>query len=212
MLQERVRKAAEYYSAKLSEYVLLCGKTKVSTENKAVRKQYEDRFSTFKDELALKVRLLKHECEDGVRFSVSDYLSTKARILLNISDPSPEPKQVKKAKAPKPVKVNTREVSYRMFCEGMTVAQIATERGLAESTVFGHLLDYVKTGQIDATRLVAEDHWEEIRRYLLEHPKPGKLSEIKDAVSPSITYDEIRLVVYGVEGEPPVKREPPVQA
>ena len=212
MLQERVRKAAEYYSAKLSEYVLLCGKTKVSTENKAVRKQYEDRFSTFKDELALKVRLLKHECEDGVHFSVSDYLSTKARILLNISDPSPEPKPVKKAKAPKPAKVSTREVSYRMFCEGMTVAQIAKERGLAESTVFGHLLDYVKTGQIDATRLVAEDHWEEIRRYLLEHPKPGKLSEIKDAVSPSITYDEIRLVVYGVEGEPPVKREPPVQA
>lgn len=194
-VQERVSKAAAYYLAKLSEFSLLCGKTKIDTDNKAVRKQFDDRFSTFKNELAMKTRLLKHECDEGVRFSVADYLSAKAKILLGVGDPVADARPAKKAKTPKPVKPNTREISYAMFNEGMSVERIAKERGLAASTILGHLLYYVKTGQVDVARLVSREHIEEVRMYLLDHPKPGSLAEIKEAVSPSITYEEIRLVL-----------------
>lgn len=77
----------------------------------------------------------------------------------------------------------------------MDVAQIAKERGLTYGTVFGHLAQYVKDGLLDIGRIVPEEHLEELRRYIIEHPEPGTVSEIKAAVSPSITYDEIRLVV-----------------
>ena len=194
-VQERVSKAAAYYLAKLSEFSLLCGKTKIDTDSKAVRKQFDDRFSTFKNELAMKTRLLKHECDEGVRFSVADYLSAKAKILLGVGDPVADARPAKKAKTPKPVKPNTREISYAMFNEGMSVERIAKERGLAASTILGHLLYYVKTGQVDVARLVSREHIEEVRMYLLDHPKPGSLAEIKEAVSPSITYEEIRLVL-----------------
>lgn len=195
LLQERVRKAAEYYSDRLAELVLLCAKTKVETDNKMLKKQFEDRLATFKSELSLKERLLGHECSEGVCFSAADYLSEKARILLDIDGHAPEAKPARKAKAPKQPKPHTREVSYRMFADGMDVAQIAKERGLTYGTVFGHLAQYVRDGLLDIGRIVPEGHLEELRRYILEHPEPGTVSEIKAAVSPSITYDEIRLVV-----------------
>lgn len=196
MLTERVRKAAKYYRGRLSSFALLCEKTKVSTDNKTVRKQFEDRFTTFKDELSLKLKLLQHECTAEVGFSPADYLSAKARILLGDSVSETGNRNGRKTqKAQKPPKVPTREISYNMFSEGMTVSQIASERGLAVSTVFGHLLTYVRSGQIMAESIVPKEHLEELHQYLLTHPKPGLLSEVKAAVSPEITYDEIKLVI-----------------
>ena len=46
-----------------------------------------------------------------------------------------------------------------------------------------------------AADVLLREHIEEVRMYLLDHPKPGSLAEIKEAVSPSITYEEIRLVL-----------------
>lgn len=196
MLTERVRKAAKYYRGRLSSFALLCEKTKVSTDNKTVRKQFEDRFTTFKDELSLKLKLLQHECTAEAGFSPADYLSAKARILLGDSVSETGNRNGRKTqKAQKPPKVPTREISYNMFSEGMTVPQIASERGLAVSTVFGHLLTYVRSGQIMAESIVPKEHLEELHQYLLTHPKPGLLSEVKAAVSPEITYDEIKLVI-----------------
>lgn len=194
-LQERVSKAAMYYLEQLAGLVILCGKTKVCTENKVVKKQFDDRFSTFSSELALKVGLLKHECDDGVCFSVSDYLAGKARILLGAGNQDEEPKARKRSKAQKPPKVKTHEVSYNMFMEGMTVAQIAAERGLTAGTVFGHLARYAADGLIDIGQLIPQEHIDELRRYMLEHPGASSIGEIKASVSPQITYDEIRFVV-----------------
>lgn len=199
-LQERVSKAAMYYLEQLSGLVTLCGKTKVSTDNKVVKKQFDDRFSTFRGELALKVGLLKHECDDGVCFSVSDYLAEKARILLGEDNTAEEPKTRKRTKAQKPPKAKTHEVSYNMFKEGMTVAQIAAERGLTAGTVFGHLARYAADGLIDIGQLIPQEHIDELRRYMLEHPGASSLGEIKAAVSPQITYDEIRFVVNAGAG------------
>ena len=199
-LQERVSKAATYYLEQLAGLVTLCGKTKVGTDNKVVKKQFDDRLSTFSGELALKVGLLRHECAVGARFSVSDYLAEKARILLGDNNAAEEPKPRKRAKEPKPPKAKTYEISYSMFNEGLTVEQIAAERGLAKSTVFGHLVRYAADGLIDAERLIPKEHMDELRRYLLEHPGASSVSEIKTAVSQDITYDEIRFVVNAGAG------------
>ena len=156
LLEERIHKAAVYYSSKLSEFEILCDKTKISTDNKLIKKQFEERFSTYKSELSLKTRLLKHECDNNVKFTVADLLSAKAKILLGITDDT-DPKTIKKVKAPKmpkAPKIPTHEISFNMFIGGMTIEQIAAERGLAASTIFTHLINYVKSGQIGIDSLI----------------------------------------------------------
>ena len=191
LLEERVRKAAAYFYGKLSEFGILCDKTKVDTDNKLVKKQFEDRFSVFSGELALKLDLLKYERRSDVRFAVADLLSRKARILLGVND-EPEPKS-RKAKAPKAPKVPTREISYNMYVGGMSVEQIAAERRLAFSTVFSHLMTYVESGQINAGDLISKNHMDNLQAYFASNKMPSLLSEIKAGLDPSISYDEIRL-------------------
>ena len=195
LLEERIHKAAVYYSSKLSEFEILCDKTQISTDNKLIKKQFEERFSTYKSELSLKARLLKHECDNNVKFTVADLLSAKAKILLGITDDT-DPKTIKKVKAPKmpkAPKIPTHEISFNMFIGGMTIEQIAAERGLAASTIFTHLINYVESGQIGIDSLISNEHSAEIRSYFASNSIPASLKDIKEALSPSITYEEIRL-------------------
>ena len=198
MLEERIRKAAAYYSSKLSEFELLAGKTRVETENKQLKKQFEDRFASFNGELSLKTKLLKYECGKDVKFTVADLLSAKAKILLGTSTGSGQQhaKGTRTAQTPKPPKepkTPTREISFNMFNEGMSVEQVAKERGLAVSTIFSHLMTYAATGRIEAARLICKEHMEELHAYFSNTQVPALLSKIKEAVSQDITYDEIRL-------------------
>ena len=195
LLEERIHKAAVYYSSKLSEFEILCDKTKISTDNKLIKKQFEERFSTYKSELSLKTRLLKHECGNNVKFTVAGLLSAKAKILLGITDET-EPKTIKNVKAPKmpkAPKIPTHEISFNMFIGGMTIEQIAAERGLAASTIFTHLINHVESGQIGIDSLISNEHSDEIRSYFAGNSIPASLKDIKEALSPSITYEEIRL-------------------
>lgn len=191
VLEERVRKAAAYFSIKLSEFDILCSKTKVTTDNKQLKKQFNDRFTTFVDELSLKIGLFKHERSNEVRFSVADLLSTKAKILLGKNEP--ETKHTKKAKTPKPPKIPTREISYNMYIGGMSIEQIANERKLTYGTIFSHLLGYVESGEIDAWQLIPQEHVEKLQEYFKSGHRPTSLAEINESLDMTMPYSEISL-------------------
>lgn len=191
VLEERVRKAAAYFSIKLSEFDILCSKTKVTTDNKQLKKQFNDRFTTFVDELSLKIGLFKHERSNEVRFSVADLLSTKAKILLGKNDP--ETKHTKKAKTPKPPKIPTREISYNMYIGGMSIEQIANERKLTYGTIFSHLLGYVESGEIDAWQLIPQEHAKKLQEYFKSGHRPTSLAEINESLDMTMPYSEISL-------------------
>lgn len=191
VLEERVRKAAAYFSIKLSEFDILCSKTKVTTDNKQLKKQFNDRFTTFVDELSLKIGLFKHERSNEVRFSVADLLSTKAKILLGNNEP--ETKHTKKAKTPKPPKIPTREISYNMYIGGMSIEQIANERKLTYGTIFSHLLGYVESGEIDAWQLIPQEHAKKLQEYFKSGHRPTSLAEINESLDMTMPYSEISL-------------------
>lgn len=197
ILQERVHKAAAYFAEGIQPFVVLRSKTKVDTENKVIKKQFEDRFSTFSNELELKKELLEYESRDDMRFSAGDYLKVKAGILLRLDDKENEgthTRKKKSVKAPKKAKTPTRQISFDMFSAGMSLNQIAEERGLVPSTIFNHLAYYVKAGMLELDKLVPQEHLREIRTCIVNNPGYSSVSDLKAAVSPEITYDEIRLV------------------
>ena len=56
--------------------------------------------------------------------------------------------------AVKPNKIDTKNISFQLFKQGKTIADIATERDFSPTTIEGHLLKYVATGEIDIEELI----------------------------------------------------------
>ncbi len=229
-IQERIHKGAEYFRESLKELGQLIKKTKVSTDNKTVSKQFDERFDVLKETFGMKIQLLDYESKPETEFSVADYLRAKACFLLGQQPPSPSKKQKRTAKSivsqangtipsqtsstttspanepkqskePKPKKVPTGEISFEMFNGGMSIEQIAEERNLAVSTVFGHLVKFVAEGRLALSRLVSREHEIAISNYLISHPEATTMSEVRDALGDSISYNEIRAVIVSMEKE-----------
>ncbi len=87
----------------------------------------------------------------------------------------------------------TQEISFSMFKEGKTIAEIAEERQLTASTIEGHLTEFVKEGLLEVEELMGEKKIKIIRELILENPS-FKSKELKEALGEDYSYGEIRLV------------------
>lgn len=204
-LQDRIHKGAMYFLDKIGILSDLIRKSNLDTDNKVARKQFEDRFSVFSEDVKLKERLLKYEC--SAEFTVTDYLKKKVQFLLLDADASSDSgsgrksRRQKKPNEPKVPKTPTREISYNLYKQGMTLEQIAAERGLVKDTIAGHLASYVKEGKIGLRALISSAHEKKIRDFMKAHPELEHFGEIKEALGAGIDYYEIKLVHDLREGE-----------
>ncbi len=97
-----------------------------------------------------------------------------------------------RAKDGRPVAIDTRQVTCDLFNKGLTVAQVAQERGLTHSTIEGHLACFVETGRIDIGRLLTEEKLKKIELKIMEM-KGKPLGHIKQVLGENYSYGEIRL-------------------
>jgi hypothetical protein len=93
-------------------------------------------------------------------------------------------------------KGETRRESLALFKAGRSVADIATERGLASSTIEGHLSEFVEAGDIAITELLSEERINEILVALSDtDPATKTLKAIREETKEAYSYGEIRLVL-----------------
>lgn len=90
-------------------------------------------------------------------------------------------------------------LSAKLFGSGMTIAEIAKARGVAESTIQNHLIRAGQEGEdIDWNRLIPEEYESDI---LAAVKKLGAapLRPIKEALPPDVGYEAIKAVIakYG---------------
>ena len=202
-LQERIHKGAEYFFDKIGILSDLIRKSNLDTDNKVAKKQFQDRFSVFSEDVKLKERLLKYE--RSAVFTVTDYLKKKAQFMLldemgeGASSSAGygsgrKARKSKKSNEPKEPKIPTKEVSFNLYQQGMTVDQIAAERGFTKGTIIGHLTSYVKEGKVGLRALISSVHEKKIREFMEAHPEMEHFSEIKEALGTGIDYYEIKLI------------------
>lgn len=115
------------------------------------------------------------------------------RDYCRVQDIEPQqlPEQSDKQKEPKK---DTKRASYELFLQGMSIQEIAGERGLAVTTIEGHLAHYVGTGELDVHELVNQDKIAVIQQAANNLGKDS-LKVIKDHLGDAFSYGEIRLVV-----------------
>ena len=100
---------------------------------------------------------------------------------------APEKKEKKK-------RGDSERVTKEMLDKGMTVEAIAKERGLAISTIYGHLARLVEQGTIEASQFVAEEKYNEILDYFESTFDPN-LAAAKDVLGDDYQYGEIKAVL-----------------
>jgi hypothetical protein len=88
---------------------------------------------------------------------------------------------------------DSKQKSYELFLQGKDIKQIAEHRGLATSTVEGHLAHYVGQGLVDVSALVAEDRIDVIKKAFDETGQQG-LKAVKEHLGDEYSYSEIRFV------------------
>ena len=86
------------------------------------------------------------------------------------------------------------KVSLELYQSGKTIAEIAAERQLVETTVFGHLSKFVVTGEVKVTDLISEEHFKELTEIIPKH-KFENLSDLKRQLDDKYSYNDIRLVL-----------------
>ncbi len=101
-------------------------------------------------------------------------------------------KKSTQAKPPKEKKEDSKTQSIRLFLEGKTAEEIATERGYTLGTIMSHLGHGVKVGQIRVEALVDQEIIWEIQG-LTE--KPNSLKGYYDHFEGKYDFDVLRLVL-----------------
>jgi hypothetical protein len=91
----------------------------------------------------------------------------------------------------------TLEYTWQLFQSGHTPAQIAVERGLTESTIFGHLADLIAAGRLSLEAIVPADVRAQIEAVLDRTDLILGLSAVKGQLPDSISYGQIRCVMAG---------------
>jgi ATP-dependent DNA helicase RecQ len=89
---------------------------------------------------------------------------------------------------------NTAFDSFTLYKSGKTIAEIATERNLAASTIEGHLSYYIYTGAIDVLEMVSEEK-KLLIKDAIESYGAEKLGPLKEILGEGYSYGEIRAVI-----------------
>jgi len=87
-------------------------------------------------------------------------------------------------------KVPSQVLTFQLFEQGKTIAEVALERGLVKETIIGHLAKYAEQGLLDISRIITSD---KIKKFEEEFytQKHETLTEWKNALPSDFEFNEI---------------------
>ena len=200
---DRVRRSAEYFADQLRDILTkpIELSFKVETNNKQASRRLSNALPDLKQTWLARRYLLLKMAEKG--YTVDNYLHEKQMSMLDALGEddvkSKRQRKPKAPKAPKEVKPKTWEVSFQLYQQGMKPDLIAKSRALTLSTVIGHLVRYVESGEASFDDLVPVEHQQTIERIVHKIGFDNGSTAIKTLCPPDITYDEIRLVLQRMQ-------------
>lgn len=188
-LAERMSKADSYFSKILTSQLERLTEHRKSLRKESKVKGYIKELTQLEEYFSKQIRCTKKlallvQSTSENRLLTREELRTSPGYLASM--PKKEPKE-KKDKTP------TSEISYRLYSEGKSIAEIASKRDLAVSTIESHLSKYVENGEIPIESLVAKDRIAKILSLRSENFEG--LSQYKAALADDFSYGEIKMVL-----------------
>lgn len=186
---DRVKRSAAYFAQTLDTLLIkpIQLSAELKTNNKRGQSRLADALPAMRQQWFMHTTLLKKMAEKG--FTVSDYLKERQLAMLEAVD------DTKLRRALKPAKEKTTEVTLRLYKQGMTPQQIASERNISVTTVLGHLLELAGERKVDASTLISPERAASIEKIIRMVGTDNGITPIKALCQPDVSYEEIRIVL-----------------
>jgi ribonuclease D len=130
-------------------------------------------------------------------------LASEIDLMEVKKDKKPKKEKLLKAENEEPVKLkpDTREQSYSLYRQGISLEEIARQRGITLNTVQGHLLPYIAAGELDLEGLLSPQKQDLIAKALEGFEKSTGLNAVKQKLPADISFAEIKYVMAAQERE-----------
>ncbi|MBC8052235.1 MAG: HRDC domain-containing protein [Sphingobacteriaceae bacterium] len=92
------------------------------------------------------------------------------------------------------VKIDTKKVSFDLYKEGKSIAEIAQLRGFSPVTIEGHLSNFIITGEISVFDLVSKIKVAKIMAHITQNAGL-KMGETKAVLGDDVSYSELKAVM-----------------
>ena len=123
------------------------------------------------------------------KFTVASYLKERQMAMLEAADDQSLRRMLK------PKKEKTTEITFRLFTQGKTPQQIATERNVTVNTVMTHLSSLVQEGRLNIDQVIPEERRKKIEKVVSAVGTDSGLTPIKNLCPPDVEWEELRMVI-----------------
>ncbi len=204
-LSERIKKGSEYYKALLYNQLKALLVHQEAMRWKKRIKTYltnladlDQLFCKKIEELDKGMYLIQSILAGETHFNFSELSaarnSVRAKMLEEIQKAAGPP-PVKKKKGRKKGDENTYEVTLRLFKSGLSVQEIAYERGLAIGTIEGHLAKAIGEGRVAIQSLMQEEQITIISAAIGELPKGFTSKDLFTKLEGKFAYSQLHAVM-----------------
>ncbi|MBM6992842.1 MAG: AAA family ATPase [Prevotella sp.] len=216
---ERVKRSAGYFLEVLEAQIGdALEKTKqAKSQNEKANELLEERYKELWMAYLAKNKVLRRMEEES--FDVPTYMIAKQESLLDamdvvspgsrrtrvrrsrtvgdtpFDDAPARPRKERKPRQPRQPKGATAQTTYEMLLSGKQPEAIAAERGLAMSTVFTHLAQYIRNGKLSADKVIEASKVKAIRHAIAQLPERPSWDDVKRICRKDITKEEIYLIL-----------------
>ncbi len=95
-------------------------------------------------------------------------------------------------------KKSTKQITFELFKNGLSVKEIAKERSLTKGTIESHLASFIPSGDIDILELIDLKRYKKIIKQI-EAADFKNLTELKEQVDKSFSFMELRMVLLSID-------------
>ncbi len=191
-LQQRVQAAGQYFISLLNAQLLQPLQQHIDeVKIKPKTKKYITELSLLQKVTERK----KHQLQQAIQ--LAEGLSrgeAVTQLLFALQAPVTAAATAQPERRPALPVGESRLLSVQLFKDGNDIEAIARLRSLAASTIEGHLVESIKTGELPVTDLVPAGKITVIEAAL--NTGPGPLKQVKEYLGEDYSYAEIRAVMH----------------
>jgi hypothetical protein len=181
LLNERVTKAKQYFANAINtDIVSVITEINALLKLKPKVKQYLGELGDLEKIVWAKIRAIEKITFGDMHFEVVPVQQTAPKVTVE--------------KGKKAEKGESHRITLGLYKEGKTVEEIVQERGMATTTIEGHLAEYVTTGEVNIFDFVSEALLAEIKAAMAEL-ETEQLNPLKAKLGDAVTYGQLRMAV-----------------
>lgn len=224
-LPERIKSSSAYFVEKLHDiFDNIYDEAVINIDNKQIAQTYNNALIALKENVAEKSKIFEKLQEEPfstrnyLNFKAQVMLENAtpnskktARPSRTAKAPAPQPineaphdavddtsSQIEKSnanKAHKRPKPSTYEQTFDIYNQGLSIAEIANQRNLKESTIYSHIAKLVSDGLIPMDDLVPPERQEKIRQAARSFTEAYTLTDIFEKLNQEYNFNEIKIVI-----------------